>query len=61
MRNEFDQSKIVFFDADERIARTNTSRRQIAAANLIEFWTRREDSFFPDFSIYIYQMIAEIS
>ena len=53
--------KRVYFFADKRIARTNTSKRQIVAANLIEFWRRREDSFVPDFIIYVYKMISEIS
>ena len=59
--NECDQAKVIFFNADELKARSNTSQKQKAAANLIEFGMLTDDLYAPDSSNHVYEMIAEIS
>ena len=59
--NEFYQYQIGLFDSDEFEARTNTWRRQIISANLTGIWGRAQDSFAPDFRMYLNAIINEIS
>ena len=59
--NEFYQYQIGLFDSDEFEARTNTWKRQISYANVNGIWTRVQDSFAPDFQIYLNGIVDDIS
>ena len=59
--NEFYQYQKGLFDSDEFKARTNLWRRAIGFEANLQAWRQAEDSYAPDFRIYLNEIIDEIS
>ena len=59
--NEFYQYQIGLFESDEFQARTVLWRGQISVNANVAVWELYQDSFAPDFKIYLNGMIDEIS
>ena len=59
--NEFYRFKIGLFESDEFEARTVLWRGQISINANVAVWELYQDSFAPDFQIYLNEIIDEIS
>lgn len=57
--NEFYQYQIGLFRTDEFEARANAMRSQIVQPAKLGVWKRLEDSFAPDFRVYLNEIIEE--